>query len=128
MDLPPWASWSYPETYLPAEFHTKAGFDKAKALLLEKPNNNRSLHHLLLGIGLAIRDICAQQEIEPDTQPDGVPEWVLQSELSILMIDSLLSPHTVKDRYVFFLIRCTANSADRSQSSSSKKRKAVDES
>jgi hypothetical protein len=84
-------SWSFSEKYLPKAFHTRDGFLKAFTFLIRPPLNERSMVSLVLGVGLALRDIGRQQEIEVDDPPPGTPSWVIHSELDIQDIDTLLT-------------------------------------
>ena len=63
VDLPDWAAWSWRE----------------------------DANHIMLSIGLALRDIGQAQEVEADaTPPPGLPSWVHTSELDITLVDGLL--------------------------------------
>jgi hypothetical protein len=75
---------------LPAEYHTIPGFEAARAQLHAGIADSASRLAAVLGIGLGLRDIMIQQEIEPGTPPIGVPEWLLNSELSVAQISPLL--------------------------------------
>ena len=68
MDLPEWATWSWREEFLPATFHTVTGFREAQALLHQQPKTPEDADCILLGIGLALRDIGRAQEVEADAQ------------------------------------------------------------
>ena len=57
MDLPDWAAWSWREEFLPAPFHTVTGFLEAQALLHQQPKTLEDADRIVLGIGLALRDI-----------------------------------------------------------------------
>jgi hypothetical protein len=77
---------------LPQTFHTSAGFEKAKALLHAELVNTAAAPLIVLGIGLGLRDIARQQEIEPGTPPPGVPQWLLDSALTVAIHqDSLIN-------------------------------------
>jgi hypothetical protein len=91
MGLPTWASWSFGDKYLPADFHTVTGFDAAKALLHAELVDGPSQVTTVLGIGLGLRDIMRQMEIEPGDVLAGTPEWVANSELSVAQVGPLLN-------------------------------------
>lgn len=91
MTLPPWCSWKFKGDYLPVQFHTKAGFEHAQTLLHQKPPNKRSQLALVLGIGLAARDLARQQEIEADDPPPGIPDHLISSELQIMWVEKRIA-------------------------------------
>jgi hypothetical protein len=83
------------DDYLPPEFHTKAGFESARTLLWQQPINKRSQLALVLGIGLVARELVRQEEIEMDDPPPGVPPHVINSELNLPWVESLLADSNV---------------------------------
>jgi hypothetical protein len=89
-NLPEWCSWSYRQAHLPAAFHTIVGFEAARAQLHAPTTHGASQLAAILGIGLGLRDIMVQQEIEPGEQPVGIPEWLWHSQLSVAQVESLL--------------------------------------
>ena len=91
MTLPLWSSWKFTDNYLPPEFHSKAGFVRAKTLLLRHPTNKRSHLARVLGIGLAARDLVCQEEIETDDPPPGVPSHLIYSELKLPWVEQLFA-------------------------------------
>ena len=91
MDLPDWTAWSWREEFLPAPFHTVAGFLKVQALLHQQLKTPEDADCTMLGISLTLCDIRQAQEVEADaTPPPGLPSWVHTSELDIMLVDGLL--------------------------------------
>ena len=98
MDLPDWAAWSWREEFLPAPFHTVTSLLKAQALLHQQLKTLEDANHIMLSIGLALRDIGQAQEVEADaTPPPGLPSWVHTSELDITLVDGLLQCEPLAD-------------------------------
>jgi hypothetical protein len=91
MTLPTWCSWRFKADYLPAQFHTKAGFEHAQTLLHQKPPNKRSQLALVLGIGLAARDLARQEEVEVDDPLPGTPDHFISSELELVWVEKLIA-------------------------------------
>ena len=98
MDLPDWAAWSWREEFLPAPFHTVTGFLEAQALPHQQPKTPEDANRIMLGIGLALRDIGRAQRVEADaTPPPSLPSWVHTSELDITLVDGLLQCEPLAD-------------------------------
>ena len=57
MDLPDWTAWSWREEFLPAPFHTVAGFLKVQALLHQQLKTPEDADCTMLGISLTLCDI-----------------------------------------------------------------------
>jgi len=45
---------------------------------------------MVLALGLMIRDIMCVVEIEPNQCPEGVPDWVASSPLTVKDVEALL--------------------------------------
>lgn len=83
------ATWSYPEAYLPATFHTESTFQEVIDSLRTAPDGPHPVT-MVLALGLMIRDIMHAVEIEPDQCPPGVPKWVASSDLTVNHLGPLL--------------------------------------
>jgi hypothetical protein len=86
--LPDWSSWTYAEEYLPADFHTRTGFNQVLVQFQQEFPSEVSVW--VLGVGLALRDIIRQQEMEPDSPLPGTPNHVLGSALNMEDFETLL--------------------------------------
>ena len=75
---------------MPHEFHSTSGFSLVKNQLHAQPLNVRQQLGMVLGIGLAHRDIHFAIEIEPNETWIGVPEWVHHSLLTVVHAVELL--------------------------------------
>jgi hypothetical protein len=103
MELPQWASWVFAPRYLPASFHSRAGFRRDLRLLQVAPTAKPWQAQHVLGLGLAIRDIMRQQVREEGMETD-MPFWVQSSVLTMEDLDQILDcPYPVVIRYVLKL-------------------------
>ena len=85
-----WASWTSELKHMPHEFHSTLGFSLVKNRLHAQPLNVCQQLGMVLGIGLAHRDIHFAIEIEPNETRIGVPEWVHHSPLTVVHAAELL--------------------------------------
>lgn len=85
--MPPWASWSYGQEYLPPSFHTIEGFEKYIHGISKIPGPDNPLPvALVLAYGLAIRDVNRAHFAMPDPDepaPANMPAHVVSSPLSL---------------------------------------------
>jgi len=84
------AIWTSQEPYLPPAFHTKWGFQKVITSLCTPPTTGPQQVAMVLVLGLMIRDIMCVVEIEPNQCPEGVPDWVASSPLTVKDVEALL--------------------------------------
>jgi hypothetical protein len=89
-DSPYFADWTSEDAYLPADFHSKPEFSNYMVIIHTPPANVRQQVVMVLGLGLMIRDISRAMEIEPDVDYPGVPEWVMNSHLTVQDGEALL--------------------------------------
>ena len=75
-DFPEWASWSWSSDFLPAEFHTKEGFQKL-LMALNSITTEQPIYALMeytaLVIGIAWNELAVTDDV--------VPQWVSDSPL-----------------------------------------------
>jgi len=93
------AMWTSQEAYLPPAFHAKWGFKKFINSLHTPPTNGQHQVAMVLALGLMIRDIMWAVEIEPDQFPEGAPEYVTSSELTVKDLEALLKAVPVLTRF-----------------------------
>lgn len=89
--LPLWASWTSELKHMPLQFHNTSGFSLVKNRLHAQPLNVRQQLGMVLGIGLAHRDIMFATELEPNEELDGVPSWVQNSPLTVKEAEELVT-------------------------------------
>ncbi|KIM58291.1 hypothetical protein SCLCIDRAFT_10278 [Scleroderma citrinum Foug A] len=91
--LPIWAVWSWGETYLPEEIHTSAkAFQTALSQLKGFPwKSHKYGMHILLGLGLLIRDCWSVQELEEpeDGEQRTAPAYLYSSLLGVQKLEAV---------------------------------------
>lgn len=98
-----WITWLHDESYLPEYFHTQPGFAEfCRWLNAEDPpwmyvsnerHSRQELEVICLSIGLAIREILAMQQLEPDEPlPAEVPAYWLGSSADFNALESTFEP------------------------------------
>lgn len=89
--LPPYARWTYPSAFMPAELHERTGFVDFQSWLDGRPYigehdtvaSRDLVYGVLLPIGMLLRDISRFHFQDPDdTDHSHLPQYLLNTELS----------------------------------------------
>jgi hypothetical protein len=97
--LPEWAKWTSEAEYLPQQLHEQDMFYTAANIIqgLECRGRLPIMPCIVKGLGLLLRELHHIQFsiADPDHTPSGVPEWFLQSSMTMHWAQYIFDSMTV---------------------------------